>query len=211
MVEPIPFPRAREAVPSVPAASPGMIRTTITYLEMTEKPSRAFRPPPPEKSALLRAERCTTSYYRYLYDTVGGPWLWWFRRAMPEQELAAIIGDERVEIFVLYVGGVPAGYAEIDRRVAGTANLAYFGLVPDFIGRGLGPWLLDWAVDAAWAGAGTTRVTVNTCTLDHPKALLMYQRAGFKPVRQEEKEEPDPRLAGFLPRGTAPHVPLVDP
>lgn len=211
MAEPIPFPRSRETVPAVPAAAPGMIRTTITYLEMAEKPARTFRPPPPEKCALLRAERCTVSYYRYLYGTVGEPWLWWFRRAMPDRELAAILGDERVEVFVLYVGGVPAGYAEIDRRVAGTANLAYFGLVPDFIGRGLGPWLLDWAVDAAWAGAGTTRATVNTCTLDHPKALMMYQRAGFTPQRQEEKEEPDPRLAGFLPRSAAPHVPLVEP
>lgn len=188
---------------------PRHIRTTITFLEMREKPARPRLPAPVPHMALLRAENCTVSFYRYLYNTVGEPWLWELRRRTPDADLRAIIQDERVEIFVAYVAGVPAGYVELDRRQAGVCDIAYFGLVPDFIGRGIGPWLLDWAVEAGWAAAGTERMTVNTCTFDHPKALLMYQRAGFTPVRQVERDMADPRLTGLIPRSAAPHVPLA--
>lgn len=199
-----------EAANDAPVA-PGKVRTVVTYLEMAEPQARIRPPPPLERLALLRAENPTVSFYRYLYAAVGEPWLWWFRRSLPDEELRAIIQDERVEIYVPYVAGVPAGFVELDRRTPGVCDIAYFGLMPEFIGRKLGPWLLDWAVEAGWKAAGTTRLTVNTCTFDHPRALLMYQRAGFKPLRQVEKEEDDPRLAGHLPRTAAPQIPIVTP
>jgi GNAT superfamily N-acetyltransferase len=94
---------------------------------------------------------------------------------------------------VLYVDGVPAGYAELDRRKQEEVELAYFGLVPEFIGRKLGPFLLNWAVDTAWFGK-PKRLWVNTNNLDHPKALQIYQKAGFVPYRQETQTIPNPRL-----------------
>ena len=95
-------------------------------------------------------------------------------------------------MFVLYAGGEPAGYAELDRRSAPDIELAYFGLLPEFIGRTLGPWLLHWAIDAAWARE-PQRLWVHTCSLDHPRAIALYQRAGFVPYKQERKLIPDPR------------------
>lgn len=190
---------------------PGHIKVTVTYLEMTAKPLRRQRPHPQERLALLRAENCTFSFYRYLYDTVGEEWLWWFRRAMPADELRAILADDKVEIYVASVGGVPAGYVELDRRNPGLCELMYMGLVPEFIGKGLGGWLLDWAIEAAWNGAGVEMVTVNTCDLDHPRALMTYQKAGFRPVRQEVRFDPDPRLSGLIRRDAAPHIPLPIP
>ena len=185
--------------PGIEARADGKLETTITYLEMTERP-----PHPPAvapagmKVALLRAERPTVAFYRFLYDTVGGPWLWWERRALADEALEEIIHDERVEIFVLYVGGVPAGYAELDRRDPPALDLAYFGLMPDFIGRGLGRYLLTWAIDRAWDHQ-PSRLTVNTNALDHPKALAVYQRCGFRPYAQEHKIFDDPRLTGLIP------------
>lgn len=58
-------------------------------------------------------------------------WLWTDRRKMTDNVLRSIIHDsgqkisfisfsntpEGVEIYVLYADGVPAGYAEIDRRI----------------------------------------------------------------------------------------------
>ncbi len=194
---------------AVPEAPPGKLATVVTFLEMTARPLRPKRPAPLDKVALLRAEHCTLSFYRYLYNTVGERWLWEMRRRMSDRDLAANIQHPDVEIFVLYVAGVPAGYVELDRRTAGVADIAYFGLMPEFIGRGLGPWLLDWAIEAGWAGAGVERMTVNTCTFDHPKALLMYQRAGFVPVRQVPKIIDDPRLTGLMPRDCAPQIPFA--
>jgi len=147
--------------------------------------------------ALLRAENPPVAFYRYLYDNVGEPWFWIDRRKLDDEALAAILADPLVELYVLYVGGVPAGYVELDRRPEPDINLAYFGLMPELTGRGLGPWLLNWAVDAAWQHR-PRRLTVDTCTLDHPKALAVYQRAGFVPYRQERKTIDDPRRIGLI-------------
>lgn len=190
-----------------PSPSPGHLKVTVTYLEMATKPVRRQRPHP-AGLALLRAENCTFSFYRYLYDTVGQEWLWWFRRAMPEAELRAVLADTRVEIYVAYVGGVPAGYVELSRMTPGACEIQYLGLIPEFIGRGIGPWLLDWAIEAAWNGAGVEKITVNTCDLDHPRALMTYQKAGFRPVGQEVRYDPDPRLVGLIPRHAGKHIPL---
>ncbi len=187
---------APKAVPD--ARDDGRLSCTITYLEMTERPAL----PPVHlshetKIALLRAEQPSVAFYRFLYDRVGEPWLWWERRAMEDDELAEIIGDDLVEIYVLYANGVPAGFAELDGRQRPIVELAYFGLLPEFVGRGLGPHLLTAAIENAWRRE-PEKLTVNTNTLDHPKALPLYQRFGFKPVRQETRDIDDPRLNGLI-------------
>ena len=111
--------------------------------------------------------------------------------AAADEALAAIIRDARVEIYVLYCDGAPAGYAELDFRKKGEVELAYFGLIPEYIGRGLGGYMLDWAIDTAWSRR-PGRVWVHTCTLDHPAALAVYQKAGFVAYDQETVTIPDP-------------------
>ena len=155
------------------------VLVTVTYLEMTRPEQRSGAPGWADGVTIQRAERPTVSFYRYLYDTVGADWDWYERRRLSDDALAAIVHDDAVEVFVLYVRGVPAGYVELDRRVEGEVEIAYFGLVPEYIGRGLGPALLDWALDRAWS-CRPRRVWLHTCSLDHPKALAVYRRAGFE-------------------------------
>ena len=186
------------------------VPVTVTYLEMTSPDQRAPAPGRAEPTAILRAHRPTISFYRYLYDTVGEEWWWFERRRLSDEALAAIVQDDRVEVHVLYVHGVPAGYAELDRRVEGEVELAYFGLIPEYVGRGFGPYLLDWALARAWS-YGPRRVWLHTCTLDHPGALTVYRRGGLqvydrKVVHEDadllermfgrKYEEPDDRRAG---------------
>jgi ribosomal protein S18 acetylase RimI-like enzyme len=176
----------------------GKLETTITYLEMTERPPHPHVVPPQGmKVALLRAQPPTVAFYRFLYDEVGGPWLWYERRALDDETLTQIITDERVEIYVLYANGVPAGYAELDRRDPPDIELAYFGLMPDFIGKGLGRYLLTWAIDTAWSYE-PQRLWVHTNTLDHASALSLYQRCGFQPYKQEQRVIDDPRVIGLI-------------
>jgi GNAT superfamily N-acetyltransferase len=182
---------------------PARLEVTVTYLEMREPPARAPAPLPRTglTTALLRALDPTVGFYRYLYDAVGAPWRWYERNALSDDELAAIIRDERVEIYVLYCGGAPAGYAELDRRRPGEVELAYLGLIPDYIGRGLGGYMLDCAVDTAWAHR-PRRVWVHTCTLDHPSALAVYQKAGFVAYGQETITIGDPGVPAGEHRGS---------
>ena len=184
---------------SLPAPRPdGKLDVVITYLEMLAAPKRVPHPAPKRKLALLRAESMPVHFYRYLYEVVGEPWLWYERRMLDDEALAQAIQDERVDIYVLYADGVPAGYAELDRRMEGEIELAYFGLVPDFIGQGLGRYLLDWTIDTAWRHS-PRRLWLHSCNLDHPRALQTYQKAGFVPYRQEQKTIDDPRVTGAIP------------
>ncbi len=177
----------------------GRLETVVTFLEMTAHPDlRPVHPPPNLRLALLRALEPTVAFYRFLYDSVGAPWLWWERRLLDDQALSAIIHAEDVEIYVLYAEGAPVGYFELDRRPAPDIELAYFGLVPEAIGRGLGRYLLYNAIETAW-NHEPERLLVNTNTLDHPGALPLYQRMGFRPYRRETKVIIDPRATGVIP------------
>ena len=162
------------------------IPVTVTYLAMEQ---HVVQPPPPApllKTALLRCENPPVHFYRYLYDAVGRPYYWIERRLWSDEQLKAHLANEKIALYVLYVGGVPGGMGELDFREKGIAHMAYFGLTPEFTGRRIGPWLLHQMVELAWAG-DIEKMLLNTCTLDHKKALATYQRAGFVPYARAER------------------------
>jgi GNAT superfamily N-acetyltransferase len=150
---------------------------TTTYLEMFARPTEEPIPPRAEL-VVLHSRRPTVGWYRFLYDAVGSKWNWTSRKKLRDAELAAILGDPRVEIQVLFVAGVPAGFAELDRRVADEIELKQFGLVPEFIGQGLGRYFLRWTIAKAFSYS-PRRFWLHTCTEDHPAALPNYLKAGF--------------------------------
>lgn len=198
------FSRRFDDTPPLGAAT---VETVVTTLEMTERPTRpATHPPAGLPTALVRARTPTVAFYRWLYGQVGAHWTWMMRRLMTDGELRAAIEDPAVEIYVLHIGGVPAGYGEVDRRKGpDDVDLAYFGLMPEFIGRGYGRYLLDAVIDLAWSAGPCERLRVQTCDLDHPRALGVYQKAGFRPVGQHTATLSDPRLVGLpLPTRHAP-------
>jgi GNAT superfamily N-acetyltransferase len=181
------------------------LEVVTTYLEMTEPPTRPTISCPPGQYAVLRLERPSVQFYRYLYNLIGERWMWTDRRKLSDAALDAEINAEGVEIYVLYAGGEPAGYVELDRRPKPDIHIAYFGLAPLFIGRGLGRYLLNWAIDLAWSH-GPQRLLVNTWSLDHPRAFANYQKAGFRPYRQTHGKIVDPRLEGMVPAGVQPRI-----
>jgi GNAT superfamily N-acetyltransferase len=165
---------------------PRRLPTVVTFLEMRARPSAIPPPQPRGKIALLRANRPPVHFYRYLYDTIGGDYHWVDRKRLNDLQLASVLTEERLELYVLYVDGCPAGMAELDFRDVSTANLAYFGLMPDYIGRKLGYFFLYHTAVNAWAKP-ISRLLVNTCTLDHQRALPLYQRMGFVPYSREDR------------------------
>ena len=164
---------------------PRSIDVVITYLEQTARPLLRNAHAPRGKFAILRAEAPPVHFYRYLYGLVGGPYHWVSRKRMSDLELAEIIEHGDVHIHVLYIAGSPAGMVEIDYREPPIAELRFFGLAEQFHGRGLGRFFLAHAIDLAWS-LSPVCLRLETCTLDHPAALPLYQKMGFNVVDQRQ-------------------------
>ena len=126
------------------------MKVKTTYLEMLAHPERVV-PPPREGLAVVHARRPSAAYYRFLHDAVGRDYDWTSRKKLSDAELAALLNDPRLEVHVLMAEGVPAGFAELDRRTEGEVELVQFGLMPGFIGQSLGRYFLRWAIDKAWS------------------------------------------------------------
>jgi ribosomal protein S18 acetylase RimI-like enzyme len=154
------------------------------YLELREpsdlRPSRAAE-------VALRVERvspCPTALYRTLYREVGERWYWRDRLVWSDDRLATHLARDGVAVFVARVGDEIAGYFELEQHDDGSVEIAYFGLRPQFFGRGLGGELLTRAAEEGWR-MGAERVWLHTCSLDSPQALPNYVARGFRPFKEE--------------------------
>jgi GNAT superfamily N-acetyltransferase len=153
----------------------------ITFLHMTKQPASPA-PDLPDDAVIAHVPKPEPLFYRYLQEAVGAPYLWWLRRSESDESLAELLNNPAVAVFVLYWNFQPAGFFELDYRIAPLINLSYFGLMPHAIGKRMGYALLRAAIDRAWS-VKPRAVLVNTCNADHPNALPQYKRAGFEPYR----------------------------
>jgi GNAT superfamily N-acetyltransferase len=128
---------------------------------------------------------------------------------MPDARLKAIFGNTDVEIYRLIRNETVAGLLELDFSSPDECELAFFGLMPEAIGKGAGRFLMDEAIRLAWSRP-IKRFWVHTCTFDHPAALSFYKRSGFTPYQVQVEIHADPRLTGHMPRSAAPHVPIIE-
>ena len=161
---------------------------TRWHLEMTSPQDLR---PAAAPEAELRVEQAIVpcpELNRFLYTAVGADWWWYSRLPWDHARWLAYLDRPELETWVAYVSGTPAGYFELERQEGGDIELAYFGLLPGFIGQGLGGALLTAAIARGWA-MGARRVWVHTCDLDHPQALRNYQTRGFRVFRVEQKLE----------------------
>lgn len=167
---------------------PPTTRLRVTYMELRE--------PPPAGSPSARRERIcreelNSQTYLHLYRRVGEPYRWDQRLRMPEGELMALLGGGALDVYVLRnEHGQALGFCEFDRREFPDVELKNFGLVPEAQGRGLGSWLLAVALLETWRYS-PSRVWLRTDDWDHPAAVRVYQRAGFR-VYDVRDEPVDP-------------------
>jgi GNAT superfamily N-acetyltransferase len=159
----------------------------VTYLEQT---APAAPPALHWGSERIGVERLSRELYLSLYRQVGEALRWDQRLLMPAQELDALLQGDALRIYVLRdVHGEGLGFCEFDRSAFPQIELKNFGLIPDAQGRGLGRWLLSTALQGEWR-ANPDRIWLHTDNWDHPAAVHVYQRTGFKifDVRDEAAE-----------------------
>lgn len=161
-------------------------RVVVTYLEMTDPAQLRPAQRVPADVEIRQVEEPSPEFNRFFYRVVGGDWYWTLSIGWTYAQWVEFVSRPGFETWVAYVRGAPAGYFELVPGADGVIDIAHFGLLPAYAGRGLGGYMLTRAIERAWA-AGAQRVTVNTCTLDHPVALANYQARGFRIYRQTER------------------------
>ncbi len=181
-----------------------MPTVTTWYLEQTNaadlKPAR----PPRLDLGVTLVSPVLPELNRFFYTAVGGDWYWIDRLGWTYAEWLKWLDRPEVETWVVHVGGVPAGYFELEAQAEGKVEISYFGLLPAFVGQGLGGYALTAAARRAW-DRGARRVWVHTCSLDHPAALANYLARGFRVYHQESQEKELPPLPpGPWPNARAP-------
>lgn len=149
------------------------------------RPARVPQPRP----QWIRAAHPSPAFSRFLYTAVGGDWHWTDRLGWSHAQWQAWLARPEVQTHVLYVLGTPAGYIELETRPGADVEISYFGLLPEFTGRGLGGHLLSEGIAQAWAD-GARRVWVHTCSLDAPAARANYEARGMQLFRTEVCEKP---------------------
>lgn len=157
----------------------------VWHLEMTERQvfdssDRAYE--------LRKADVPLPELNRFLYATVGAPWKWYMRLEWNWQRWNEYLKKPSIETWIAYQGATPIGYFELDRQPSGATEIVYFGLIPQFVGKGFGRSFLEDCISTAW-GQGEKRIWLHTCTLDHPNALPNYLGRGFTVFKEEDFQD----------------------
>jgi GNAT superfamily N-acetyltransferase len=186
----------------------GKIASIVTHLQMlAPAPLRHGRRL--EGVELKAVQEPTASWYKDLFARVGAnDWLWFSRLKLTDIQLEAIIRDPNVDTYTLTYEGDDEALLELDFRIEGSCELAFFGLTRNLVGTDAGRFLMNRAIDLAWSH-DISCFHVHTCTMDHPSALPFYLRSGFVPFLRQVEIVDDPRISGLLPETAAPHVPLI--
>jgi GNAT superfamily N-acetyltransferase len=185
----------------------GKMPVVVTYLEMRTPPATSEMTAPEGLS--LRQVEPTLEWYRDVFSRVGSrDWLWYGRLKMDDDTLRTILDDPAVVLFTLEKDGRDEALLELDFRIEGACELAYFGLPPNLIGTGAGRFLMNEAIVQAW-DRKIERFHVHTCTNDSRQALGFYIRSGFTPYKRTLDIDDDPRLTGVLPRDYSPAIPIL--
>lgn len=163
------------------------VTTHTYYLEMKTNPNLP-EVELPDEMKIIEISGLPANLYRNLYRAVGSDWNWFKRAYMPDAELLEILDDPKVELYEVYINGLPAGFAELDRREVYEVELAYFGLMKDFMGKGYGKLFMKWLINLVWT-YNPERFWLHTCDDDSPAALPFYLKSGFVVYKDEMVED----------------------
>ena len=167
-----------------------MTDVTVRFLACSRE---AFRPKRVERDGVTfaRVPAPSPELNRYLYVAAGGAYFWIDRLPWTRAQWMDYLTQPGFETWLLSVDGIPAGFVELVPRAGGDVEVAIFGLLPAYVGHGLGAHMLSEAVDRAWA-MGAQRTILDTCSLDHPRAYANYTARGFREFRSEVRHKDVP-------------------
>jgi len=159
-------------------------KVTRTYLEMRDPAELQGARSDDPRIRIEQMRDCSPPVFRSLYVEVGRNYYWIDRLPWTDEDISTHLLQPGISLWLMTYDGETAGYFELRKCDDGSVEIAYFGLLPEFVGRGLGRHLLTCATEQAWA-TGANRVWLHTCTLDDKAAMPNYLKRGFRPFKTE--------------------------
>ncbi len=160
----------------------------VTYLEMNN--ARDLRPGQVVPELLLRRVDGALPLVRTANAQVGALYGWRSASRTDEEWQELMRCRPLRQYWLIILKDETVGVANVEPQSGGDVEITAFGLLPEYVGRGLGGHALTLAIRQAWdseamKSLAVQRVWLHTCSFDHPNALRNYQRRGLSVYRVE--------------------------
>ena len=138
-----------------------------------------------EKKYLVKKIKPDFQLNKFFYKQVGKKHRWIDRLSWSDGKWINYISNKNLETYIISESKELAGFFELlyNPELKET-EISYFGLLEEFIGKGIGGYALSVAIKKSFE-KNIKRVWLHTCTLDHPNALKNYIARGMKVFRKE--------------------------
>ena len=155
------------------------------YLEIKSLDELSEVKKPNENYYLERVNPSDYQLNKFFYKQIGKSHKWVDRLEWKDNNWIEYVSNPNVFTFILKKKVDIAGFFElIYHKDKLEIEIAYFGLLDDYIGEKLGGYMLSEAIKKSFS-FNIKRVWVHTCSLDHINALQNYLSRGMKIYNKE--------------------------
>ena len=153
------------------------------YLEITSIKNLNCKNKLSDKIVLELLNNKNFELNKFLYKQIGKKHQWVDRLVWQEKDWIKYVSNENVKTYILKEDEELVGFFELifDKN---ECEIAYFGILEEYIGKSLGGYLLSEAIKIAFEKK-MERIWVHTCSLDHQNAILNYKARGMKIFKTE--------------------------
>ena len=153
------------------------------YLEITSINNLKGKNKPSDKIFLELLDNKNFELNKFFYKQIGKKHQWIDRLVWQDKDWIKHVSNENLKTYILKEDEELVGFFELifDKN---ECEIAYFGILEEYIGKSLGGYLLSEAIKIAFEKK-MKRIWVHTCSLDHRNAFLNYQARGMKIFKTE--------------------------
>ena len=151
---------------------------TIENLNQSKRPGPNFK--------IIEVDPPDFQLNKFFYKQIGRNHRWIDRLAWTDKKWIQYVENPRIKSFILKDNNNLAGYYETIRDLdKDHCEIAYFGILEEYIGKKCGGYLLTEAIKSLFE-EGISRVWLHTCSLDHENAIKNYLARGMQVFKTEK-------------------------
>jgi len=161
-----------------------MINVERNFLEIRDVKNLKINPTK-KKKFLVKKINPDFQLNKFFYKQVGKKHRWLDRLNWSDEKWINYISNKNLDTYIISDSENLVGFFELlNNPHLSETEISYFGLLEEYIGRGIGGYALSVAIRKSFE-KDIKRVWLHTCTLDHPNALKNYIARGMTVFKKE--------------------------